>query len=146
MRYGRPRTINSADACFIQPRFFTPGQRIPPSVILRYQDGVYATDYDGEREESKEDIILLPLVSLVLDCITPLTVSQGILLEKFLTLQPEQFKTFRKDHKGGDHPRLKDVHRYAKVTTHPCPRWEACSYPSSAWRLPHAVATGLCRR
>ena len=33
------------------------------SVILRYQDGVYTTDYDNEREETTEEIILLPLVS-----------------------------------------------------------------------------------
>lgn len=46
-----------------QPRFFTPGQRIPSSVILQYQNGVYTTDYDGERDSSSEEIILLPLVS-----------------------------------------------------------------------------------
>ncbi|KAI0670770.1 Pet127-domain-containing protein [Trametes maxima] len=81
------------------PRFFTPGQRIPISVILRYQDGVYTTDYDSERDESTEEIILLPL---------------GTLLEKFLTLPKDDFDKFRKSDTSGDHPPLKDTHRYAK--------------------------------
>ncbi|KAI0712139.1 mitochondrial protein Pet127-domain-containing protein [Earliella scabrosa] len=81
------------------PRFFTPGQRIPSSVILQYQNGVYTTDYDGERDSSSEEIILLPL---------------GRLLERFLTMQPEVFRTFLKSHHGNNHPRIEDVHRYAK--------------------------------
>ncbi|KAI0632154.1 Pet127-domain-containing protein [Trametes polyzona] len=81
------------------PRFFTPGQRIPVSVILHHQDGVYTTDYDGERDESTEDIILLPL---------------GTLLEKFLTLPTHTFDKFRKTYVANDHPALEDTHRYAK--------------------------------
>ncbi|PIL22510.1 hypothetical protein GSI_15199 [Ganoderma sinense ZZ0214-1] len=81
------------------PRFFTPGQRIPVSVILRNQNGVYTTDYDSSRDESNEDIILLPL---------------GTLLEKFLTLPQNSFGKFLKSHTEADHPTLKDVHRYAK--------------------------------
>ncbi|KAL1950580.1 hypothetical protein VTO73DRAFT_5704 [Trametes versicolor] len=81
------------------PRFFTPGQRMPVSVILNYQDGVYTTDYDGERDESKEDIILLPM---------------GTLLEKFFTLPKKSFDKFRKTYTGNDHPKLEDTHRYAK--------------------------------
>ncbi|KAM5533466.1 hypothetical protein V8D89_012904 [Ganoderma adspersum] len=81
------------------PKFFTPGQRIPVSVILRNQNGVYTTDYDSSRDESTEEIILLPL---------------GTLLEKFLTLPENTFGKFLKSHMGADHPNLKDVHRYAK--------------------------------
>ncbi|KAI0657392.1 mitochondrial protein Pet127-domain-containing protein [Cubamyces menziesii] len=82
------------------PRFFTPGQRIPTSVILLYQNGIYTTDYDGERDSSDpEEIILLPL---------------GTLLEKFLTLPKAQFDTFLKSNTSGQHPKLTDVHRYAK--------------------------------
>ncbi|KAI8969616.1 Pet127-domain-containing protein [Trametes punicea] len=80
------------------PRFFTPGQRIPTSVILRYQNGVYTTDIDYERE-SDEEIILLPM---------------GTLLEKFFTLPKEIFDKFRKSYTGHDYPTLKDTHRYAK--------------------------------
>ncbi|KAI0354994.1 Pet127-domain-containing protein [Trametes cingulata] len=81
------------------PRFFTPGQRIPVSVILHYQDGVYATDYDAERDGSKEDIILLHL---------------GTLLEKFLTMPKNVFDKFRKAYTSNDHPILKDTHHYSK--------------------------------
>ncbi|RPD62355.1 Pet127-domain-containing protein [Lentinus tigrinus ALCF2SS1-7] len=81
------------------PRFFTPGQRIPVSVILRYQDGIYTTDYDSERDKEEEEIILLPL---------------GILLEKFLTLGKEEFQKYLKTYTEGDHLELKDVHRYAR--------------------------------
>ncbi|KAI1789645.1 Pet127-domain-containing protein [Ganoderma leucocontextum] len=81
------------------PRFFTPGQRIPASVILQNQNGVYTTDYDSSRDECKEDIILLPL---------------GTLLEKFLTLPKNTFSKFLKSHTKDNHPTLKDVHRYAK--------------------------------
>ncbi|OSD07190.1 Pet127-domain-containing protein [Trametes coccinea BRFM310] len=81
------------------PRYFTPGQRIPTSVILHYHDGAYFTDYDSERDESTEDIILLPM---------------GILLEKFFTLPKETFDKFRKAYTGTDYPILKDTHRFAK--------------------------------
>ncbi|KAI0335867.1 Pet127-domain-containing protein [Cubamyces sp. BRFM 1775] len=82
------------------PRFFTPGQRIPASVILRYQNGIYTTDYDGERDsDDPEDIILLPL---------------GTLLEKFLTLSKDEFGGFLKSNTSGQYPKLTDVHRYAK--------------------------------
>ncbi|KAI0771254.1 mitochondrial protein Pet127-domain-containing protein [Trametes elegans] len=80
------------------PRHFTPGQRIPTSVFLRYKDGVYTTDYDSDREESKEEVVLLPL---------------GTLLEKFLTLPQNIFSKFIKTHTD-DHPALRDTHRYAK--------------------------------
>ncbi|KAH9854710.1 Pet127-domain-containing protein [Lenzites betulinus] len=81
------------------PRFFTPGQRIPVSVKLHYQDGVYTTDYDSEREECTDEIILLPM---------------GLLLEKFFTLPKEDFDKFRKSYTSKDYPALKDTHRYAK--------------------------------
>ncbi|CDO71487.1 hypothetical protein BN946_scf184909.g81 [Trametes cinnabarina] len=81
------------------PRFFTPGQRIPTSVILHYNNGVYLTDYDDERDESTEEIILLPM---------------GILLEKFFTLPKETFDKFRKEYTGNDYPSLHDTHRYAQ--------------------------------
>ncbi|KAI0648038.1 Pet127-domain-containing protein [Trametes meyenii] len=81
------------------PRYFTPGQRIPTSVILRYQEGVYTTDYDSERDESTEEIILLPL---------------GTLLEKFLTLPKNDFDKLRKSDNSGNHPTFEDTHRYAK--------------------------------
>ncbi|KAI9058392.1 Pet127-domain-containing protein [Trametes sanguinea] len=81
------------------PRFFTPGQRIPTSVILHYHDGVYFTDYDSERDESTEEIILLPM---------------GLLLEKFFTLPKPTFDKFSKAYTGTDYPVLKDTHRLAK--------------------------------
>ncbi|KAI0699284.1 Pet127-domain-containing protein [Cerioporus squamosus] len=81
------------------PRFFTPGQRIPASVILRYRDGIYTTDYDHERDGDSEEIILLRL---------------GILLEKFLTMGKEDFEKYLKTYTQGDHTEQTDVHRYAK--------------------------------
>ncbi|TBU46346.1 Pet127-domain-containing protein [Dichomitus squalens] len=80
-------------------RFYTPGQRIPVSVFLRYQDGVFTTDIDDERDDDKSEIILLPL---------------GTLLEKFLTLPKKTFNKFLKSHTAENYPHLKDVHRYAK--------------------------------
>ncbi|RDX42492.1 Pet127-domain-containing protein [Lentinus brumalis] len=81
------------------PRFFTPGQRIPASVILRYRDGIYTTDYDHERDGDHEEIILLKL---------------GLLLERFLTMKKEDFEKYHKTYTESDYPQQKDVHRYAK--------------------------------
>ncbi|KAI0372193.1 Pet127-domain-containing protein [Pilatotrama ljubarskyi] len=81
------------------PRFFTAGQRIPVSVILRYQEGVYTTDNDAERDECSEEMILLRL---------------GTLLEKFLTLPKEEFDQFRTSYTADHYPILKDTHRYSK--------------------------------
>ncbi|KAI0754998.1 mitochondrial protein Pet127-domain-containing protein [Daedaleopsis nitida] len=83
------------------PRFFTFSQRLPASVILRYKDGVYATDYDAERDSTStsEEMILLPL---------------GTLLEKFLTTPPSEFSKLLKTNVSDDYPRFDDVHRYAK--------------------------------
>ncbi|KAI0822315.1 mitochondrial protein Pet127-domain-containing protein [Trametes gibbosa] len=90
------------------PRYFTPGQRIPVSVKLHYQDGVYTTDYDSERDESTDDIILLPMASSFLQ------ESSGLLLEKFFTLPKNDFDKFRKSYTSRDYLTLKDTHRYAK--------------------------------
>ncbi|KAJ7212191.1 mitochondrial protein Pet127-domain-containing protein [Mycena pura] len=77
---------------------FTPGQRMPTSVLFNYKDGVYAIDSDSE-DSSKNVLTWL-----------------GTLLEKFLTMSETEFNMYLRSS-----PPLKDegdlmreAYRYAK--------------------------------
>ena len=50
---------------YVQPKSFTPGQRMPVSVTLRYKDGVYATDSHVEHlvQLGSTETVLSQLVS-----------------------------------------------------------------------------------
>lgn len=51
-------------------RTFTPGQRMPVSVTLKYRDGVYATDSDSSLA-GKTETILSQLVSRIVGIVWP---------------------------------------------------------------------------
>ncbi|KAJ7288412.1 mitochondrial protein Pet127-domain-containing protein [Mycena rebaudengoi] len=77
---------------------FTPGQRMPVSVIFNYKDGVYAIDSDSE-DSSKNYLTWL-----------------GTLLEKFLTMPPAEFSTYLRSSPPlpGEEDPMKEAYRYAK--------------------------------
>jgi hypothetical protein len=69
---------------------FTPFQKAPTSVFLRYRDGVYAIDNDKSNDSGNA----LAMV--------------GKLLEKLLTTSKEIFETFRKTGPNGESAALED--------------------------------------
>ncbi|KAF7365292.1 hypothetical protein MVEN_00401000 [Mycena venus] len=82
-----------------EERNFTPGQRMPTSVIFNYKDGVYAIDSDSE-DTSKNILTWL-----------------GTLLEKFLTMSKAEFTTYlRASPPLGEEEEdpMREAYRYAK--------------------------------
>ncbi|KAJ7147506.1 RNA processing-related protein, mitochondrial RNA degradation [Mycena crocata] len=77
---------------------FTPGQRMPTSVIFNYADGVYAIDSDSE-DTSKNILTWL-----------------GTLLEKFMTMSKVEFDTYLRSSPpfDGDEDPMREAYRYAK--------------------------------
>ncbi|KAJ6557409.1 mitochondrial protein Pet127-domain-containing protein [Mycena vulgaris] len=77
---------------------FTPGQRMPTSVLFNYADGVYAIDSDSE-DSSKNILTWL-----------------GTLLEKFLTMSKEEFGTYLRSSPplDGEEDPTREAYRYAK--------------------------------
>ncbi|KAJ7459785.1 RNA processing-related protein, mitochondrial RNA degradation [Mycena latifolia] len=78
---------------------FTPGQRMPTSVLFNYQDGVYSIDSDSE-DSSKNILTWL-----------------GTLLEKFVTMSKQEFATYlRSTPPVGDvvEDPMREAYRYAK--------------------------------
>ncbi|KAF9468569.1 mitochondrial protein Pet127-domain-containing protein [Collybia nuda] len=66
-----------------EPKSFTPGQRMPSSVLFNYKDGVYAIDSAGDPALADKNILTW----------------LGTLLEKFLTMTPEAFSTYMRSEK-----------------------------------------------
>ncbi|KAG6856418.1 hypothetical protein H0H87_004637 [Tephrocybe sp. NHM501043] len=84
-----------------EPRGFTAGQRMPASVILNHNDGIYAIDSDAEKDKMADKNILTWM---------------GTLLEKYLTSTSEEFAPYMRFNPGPprvDNP-LRDAYRYAK--------------------------------
>ncbi|KAJ7134543.1 mitochondrial protein Pet127-domain-containing protein [Mycena epipterygia] len=81
-----------------EERNFTPGQRMPTSVLFNYKDGVYAIDSDSE-DSSKNVLTWL-----------------GTLLEKFLTMSKEEFGTYLRSSPPleGEEDPMREAYRYAK--------------------------------
>ncbi|KAI0711197.1 mitochondrial protein Pet127-domain-containing protein, partial [Fomitopsis betulina] len=80
MAEERPIDVSTLSAHYQdEPKSFTPGQRMPVSVTLRYIDGVYATDSHVEHlaQLGSTDTILSQL---------------GTVMEKFFTMNLEKFK------------------------------------------------------
>ncbi|KAG6875420.1 hypothetical protein C0992_003933 [Termitomyces sp. T32_za158] len=84
-----------------EPRDFTSGQRMPASVVLNHNDGVYAIDSDGDKNRFAEKNILTWM---------------GTLLEKFLTSSPEEFAPYMRFNPPPPpvEKRLRDAYRFAK--------------------------------
>ncbi|KAK7048290.1 mitochondrial protein Pet127-domain-containing protein [Favolaschia claudopus] len=96
----KPVNITSLSQHFSQEeKNFTPGQRMPTSVIFNYKDGVYAIDSDSE-DSSKNVLTWL-----------------GTLLEKFMTMSPTEFSTYLRSSPNpaseGEDP-MREAYRYAK--------------------------------
>ncbi|KAF5369477.1 hypothetical protein D9758_002532 [Tetrapyrgos nigripes] len=66
-----------------EPVNFTPGQRMPASIIFNYKDGVYAIDSDPRKSDDVDKNILTWM---------------GTLLEKYLTMSSEEFITYLRSH------------------------------------------------
>ncbi|KAA1469832.1 Pet127-domain-containing protein [Dentipellis sp. KUC8613] len=76
---SRDRHVNTANISQHfqhEPKGFTPGQRMPTSVVLKHNDGVYAIDSDKKETDLADRNVLTWL---------------GTMLEKFLTMPQEQF-------------------------------------------------------
>ncbi|GLB38468.1 putative mitochondrial protein Pet127 [Lyophyllum shimeji] len=86
-----------------EPRNFTAGQRMPASIVMNYNDGVYAIDSDSGEDNLADKNILTWM---------------GTLLEKFLTTPPEEFAMYMRFNKAPPsittRPTLRDAYRYAK--------------------------------
>ena len=83
-------------------RNFTPGQKLPVSIMLRHKDGVWSTDSNPSDPGASEKNVLTWM---------------GTMLEKFLTLEEDEFKKLLKE---TPKPELVDdgkreAYRYAKV-------------------------------
>ncbi|KAJ7784643.1 mitochondrial protein Pet127-domain-containing protein [Mycena metata] len=77
---------------------FTPGQRMPTSVLFNYKDGIYAIDSDGD-DASKNVLTWL-----------------GTLLEKFLTMSKAEFDTYLRSSPSLEQEEdpMREAYRYAK--------------------------------
>ncbi|KAG2336896.1 Pet127-domain-containing protein [Suillus weaverae] len=85
-----------------EPTNFTPGQRMPVSIVLRYTDGVWAVDSGKDGEDDSEKNVLTWM---------------GTLLEKFLTVTEPEFKTLLRSSPApaeGEEDRRREAYRYAK--------------------------------
>lgn len=85
-----------------EPLNFTPGQRMPVSVVMNYSDGVYAIDSDAGNSLDSEKNILSWL---------------GTLLEKYLTMAPEEFASYMRSAPSTSETEgksMREACRYAK--------------------------------
>ncbi|KAF9497714.1 Pet127-domain-containing protein [Pleurotus eryngii] len=93
-------TSNLSAAFQSEAKSFTPGQRMPATVILNYRDGVYAIDSDSDSPEATDRNVLTWM---------------GTLLEKFLTTSPQEFKThLRSTISDPEVNSKREAYRYAK--------------------------------
>lgn len=85
-----------------EPTNFTPGQRMPVSIVLQYKDGVWAVDSGKDGEDDSEKNVLTWM---------------GTLLEKFLTVPESEFKTLLRSSPPlaeGEEDKRREAYRYAK--------------------------------
>ncbi|KAF4577114.1 hypothetical protein EYR36_005101 [Pleurotus pulmonarius] len=93
-------TSNLSAAFQSEAKSFTPGQRMPATVILNYRDGVYAIDSDSDSPEATDRNVLTWM---------------GTLLEKFLTTSPQEFKSHLRSTPSDPEVNPKrEAYRYAK--------------------------------
>ncbi|KIL67829.1 hypothetical protein M378DRAFT_177093 [Amanita muscaria Koide BX008] len=84
-----------------EPRHFTPGQRMPSTVVFNHKDGTYAIDSESDKAGHAEKNILTWM---------------GTLLEKYLTMSPEDFTACMRSSPPQEQVTdpTKDAFRYAK--------------------------------
>ncbi|THH19214.1 hypothetical protein EW146_g1928 [Bondarzewia mesenterica] len=85
-----------------EPTTFTSGQRMPASIVLKHNDGVYAIDSDSLIPGSAEKNVLTWM---------------GTLLEKFLTTSPEKFSRLLRSSDDPLEPEdspTREAYRYSK--------------------------------
>lgn len=91
---------------------------MPAEVRLNHKDGIYAIDSaHGERDDPNKNVLTW-LVSLKFSMEgLQLTGLQGTLLEKFLTMPPEEFRRLLRDSPNPttDSGETREAYRYAKV-------------------------------
>ncbi|KAJ7044042.1 mitochondrial protein Pet127-domain-containing protein [Mycena alexandri] len=95
----KPVDISSLSQHFQgEDKNFTPGQRMPTSVLFSYKNGVYAIDSDGD-DASKNVLTWL-----------------GTLLEKFLTMSKAEFGTYLRSSPSLEEEEdpIREAYRYAK--------------------------------
>ncbi|EIW81437.1 Pet127-domain-containing protein [Coniophora puteana RWD-64-598 SS2] len=84
-----------------EPQNFTPGQRMPASILLKHRDGVYTIDSDKDDDFAEKNVLTW----------------MGTMLERFLTLKPEEYKRLTRSAQNPDaetnDPR-REAYRYAK--------------------------------
>ncbi|KAF8349333.1 mitochondrial protein Pet127-domain-containing protein [Amanita rubescens] len=87
---------------FDEPTCFTPGQRMPSTVIFNYRDGRYAIDSDAGVNTGQADKNVLTWM--------------GTLLEKYLTMPPDDFTSYMRSSPATEEKSdlIKDAFRYAK--------------------------------
>ncbi|KAH9947599.1 mitochondrial protein Pet127-domain-containing protein [Amylocystis lapponica] len=90
-----------SSAFVTQPKAFTPGQRMPVSVTIKYHNGVYSAD-SGAPHISKRESVLSYL---------------GTMLEKYFTLPKPEFERLLKTSTDPDNSRVnqKEPYSYSKV-------------------------------
>ncbi|TFK73566.1 Pet127-domain-containing protein [Pluteus cervinus] len=82
-----------------EPTNFTPGQRMPSSVLLNYNNGVYAIDSDSDQTDKN------------------ILTWMGTLLEKYVTMEPSEFTTYMRHSPPADNDtddNRREAYRYAK--------------------------------
>ncbi|KAH7885025.1 mitochondrial protein Pet127-domain-containing protein [Phlebopus sp. FC_14] len=85
---------------FVQePTTFTPGQRMPTSVLLNYREGVWSIDADKADELAEKNVLTW----------------MGTMLEKFLTVPESEFRTLLRSTIDFDEDRdtRREAYRYA---------------------------------
>ncbi|KAG2110100.1 mitochondrial protein Pet127-domain-containing protein [Suillus clintonianus] len=85
-----------------EPTNFTPGQRMPVSIVLRYKDGVWAVDSGKDGDDDSEKNVLTWM---------------GTLLEKFVTVPEPEFKSLLRSSPApaeGEEDERREAYRYAK--------------------------------
>ncbi|KAF7299066.1 hypothetical protein MIND_00854900 [Mycena indigotica] len=99
----RPVDISSLGQAFEnEDKGFTPGQRMPTSVVFNYKNGSYAIDSDSDIDASKNILTWL-----------------GTLLEKFLTTPQSEFKEFLRSTSSeaptvSEEKPIREAYRYSK--------------------------------
>lgn len=87
-----------------EPVNFTPGQRTPTSTVFNYKDGVYMIDSDEDKPGVRSEQNILTWM--------------GTLLEKYFTMEPEEFTRYLRAHDRpeaeGEGEPMREAYRYSK--------------------------------
>lgn len=132
-------------------RNFTPAQKLPVSVVLRHEDGVYSTDSNPLDPSLSEKNVLTWMVSAFSRCWSRICTHllQGTMLEKFLTLPEAEFSKLLR---SSPRPVVEDdgkreAYRYARVSAFSVLQTFqlTCACTFIVRRLHHALPARLLR-